>query len=102
LPFLPALFRPHRKTCWDVLAFLRPTSTSADTALERAIAFVLRHRHARAAWLPVIGDGQDTGEMLDVSWIPQRWWKAVTGRHRRDVPVVNVDRRYLELCVLSC
>jgi TnpA family transposase len=102
LPFLPALFRPHRKTCLDVLEFLRPTSTSADTALERAIAFVLRHRHARAAWLPVIGDGQDTEGMLDVSWIPLRWWKAVTGRHRRDVPVVTVDRRYLELCVLSC
>jgi TnpA family transposase len=26
----------------------------------------------------------------------------VTGRHRRDVPVLTVDRRYLELCVLSC
>jgi Tn3 transposase DDE domain len=102
LPFLPALFKPHRKTCLDVLAFLRLASTSADTALERAIAFVLRHRHARAAWLPVSGDGQDAEGMLDVSWIPQRWWKAVTGRHRRDVPVVTVDRRYLELCVLSC
>lgn len=102
LPFLPALFRPHRKLFLDVLEFLRPTSTSADTALEQAIAFVLRHRQTRAARLPVLGDGQDPERALDLSWVPQRWWKAVTGRHRHDVPVVTVDRKYLELCVLSC
>lgn len=102
LPFLPALFRNHRQTCLDVLEFLRPTSTSADTALEKAMSFVLRHRHVRAAQLAVIGDGQDTEGMLDLSWVPQRWWKAVTGQHRRDVPILTVDRKYLELCVLSC
>jgi TnpA family transposase len=102
VPFLPALFRSHRQTCLDVLEFLRPTSTSTDTALEQAMTFVLRQRHARAARLPVVGDGRDPERTLDLSWVPQRWWKAVTGRHRRDVPVVTVDRRYLELCVLSC
>lgn len=39
---------------------------------------------------------------LDLSWVPVGWWKAVTGRPRRDVPIMTVDRRYLELCVLSC
>ena len=102
VPFLPTLFRPYRKTCLDVLEFLQPTSTSADTALERAITFILRHRHARAAQLPVTEEGWDPGRTLDLSWVPPGWWKAVTGRHRRDMPVVTVDRRYLELCVLSC
>jgi TnpA family transposase len=102
VPFLPTLFRPYRKTCLDVLEFLQPTSTSADTALEQAITFILRHRHARAAQLPVTGEGWDPGRALDLSWVPPGWWKAVTGRHRRDMPVVTVDRRYLELCVLSC
>ena len=102
VPFLPALFRPYRKTCLDVLEFLRPTSTSADTALEQAMTFILRHRHARVAQLPVTREGRDPERTLDLSWVPPGWWKAVTGRHRRDVPVVTVDRRYLELCVLSC
>lgn len=101
-PFPPALFRNHRKTCLDILAFLRPTSTSKDTALEQAIAFVLRHRDARASQLSIIGNGQDGEDSLDVSWVPSRWWKAVSGLYRRDVPVLAMDRKYLELCVLSC
>jgi hypothetical protein len=47
LPFLVPLFTPRRKLLLDILAFLRPTSTSADTALEQAIAFVLHHRDGR-------------------------------------------------------
>lgn len=102
LPFLWPLYRPARKTCLDVLALLRPTSTSTDTALEQAIAFVLRHRQTRAARLSIIGDGDTPQERVELSWIPRRWRKAVTGRPRRDMPVVTVDRKYLELCVLSC
>jgi TnpA family transposase len=102
LPFLPALFRNHRKTCLDILAFLRPTSTRTDTALEQAITFVLQHRAARMAWLPITGTGPGSQPSLDLSWVPQRWWKVVTGRQRRDLPVPAGARKYLELCVLSC
>ena len=79
-----------------------PMSTSTDKASEHAIAFVLRYRYTKAARLAIIEDGPDAKAILDISWIPPRWWKAVTGRHRRDVPVLTVDRKYLELCVLSC
>jgi hypothetical protein len=102
LPFLPALFRSHRKTCLDVLAFLHPTSTSADTALARAMALVLGHRETRAERLPVPARAQGAAEALDLSWVPVGWWKAVTGRARRDGPILTVDRRDLELWVLSC
>lgn len=102
LPFLPPLFRNYRKLCLDVVEFLHPTSTSVDTALEQAIAFILRHRQARAERLPVTESNPNQEETLDLSWIPPRWWKAVTGRSRRDGPVLTVDRKYLELCVLSC
>jgi TnpA family transposase len=102
LPFLLPLFAPHRKLFLDVLEFLHPTSTHVDTALEQAIAFVLRHRRTRAPRLPVLGEEGRPEAQLELSWVPPRWWKAVTGRHRRDVPVVTVERRYLELCVLSC
>jgi TnpA family transposase len=102
LPFLLPLVRPHRKLLLDIVAFLRPTSTSADTALERALAFILRHRDARVARLPVREGEADTQQRLDLSWVPVRWWKAITNRHRRDVPVMTVDRKYLELCLLSC
>jgi TnpA family transposase len=102
LPFLPNLLRNYRKICLDILECLRPTSTSADTALEKAIAFVLRHRDARTARLPVTGNEPGVEKTLDLSWIPPRWWKAVTGIGQRDVPITEVERKYLELCMLSC
>jgi TnpA family transposase len=102
LPFLLPLFRNHRQLCMDMIEFLHPVSTSTDRALEHAMAFVLRHRHARVERLPITGSDQSPEETLDVSWVPPRWWKAVTGRHRRDVPIFSVDRKYFELCVLSC
>ena len=102
LPFLLPLFRNHRQLCLEMIEFLHPVSTSTDRALEHAMAFVVRHRHARVERLPVTGRNQSPEETLDVSWVPPRWWRAVTGRHRRDVPIVSVDRKYLELCVLSC
>jgi hypothetical protein len=102
LPFLRPLFRPHRKLFLDVLEFVHPTSTSADTALEQAIAFVVRHRQTRAARLPIREEPGGPEEPFALSWIPPRWWKAVTGQHRHEGPVETVDHRYLELCVLSC
>jgi TnpA family transposase len=102
LPFLLPLLRTHRQLFFDILEFLQPKSTSTDKALEHAMAFVLRHRHAKADRLSIIKDGPDAKAMLDISWIPPRWWQAVTGKHRRDVPVLTVDRKSLELCVLSC
>ena len=98
LPFLPRVFRAHRKTCLDVLAFLQPVSTSTDTTLEHAIRFVVQHRDTRMAELPVRGNGQPDEETLDGSWIPPSWWKAVTGTSRREEPVATVDRKYLEFC----
>ena len=102
LPFLWPLFRPYRKACLDILELLHPTSTSTDTALERAIPFVLRHRHVRTARLSIIEDDGNKPQRLKLSWIPKRWWKAVTSRPRREMPVGTMDRKYLELCVLSC
>jgi len=93
LPFLLPLFHNYRKLCLDVIEFLHPTSTTIDTTLEQAIAFVLRHRQTWAERLPVTGSDPNQEETLDLSWVPLCWRKAVTGRHRRDVPILSGDRK---------
>jgi Tn3 transposase DDE domain len=66
------------------------------------MAFVQHHRRARAARLPVRGTHDNPAERLSLTWIPQRWWKVVTGQQRHEGPVETVDHRSLELCMLSC
>src|SRR6266478_3210313 len=73
----------------------------ADTALQQAIAFVEHHRRTRAARLPVRGEHDNTAARLALAWIPQRWWKAVTGQQRHEGPAETVDHRSLARCVLS-
>ena len=82
----PTAVPNHRQLLLGYPRVSAPHSTSADKALEHAMAFVLRHRHGRVERLPVTGRNQSPEETLDVSWVPPRWWKAVTGRHRRECP----------------
>jgi hypothetical protein len=85
-----------------MLAFLQPLATRTDKALEHAMGFVLRHRHTKAARLSIMAEGPDAKAILDSSWMPPRRWHAGTGRPRRDVPMLTVERQYLALGVLSC
>jgi hypothetical protein len=71
LPFLLPLWRTHRKLFFDILEFLQPMSTSTDKVLEHAIAFVLRHRHAKATRLSIIEEGAEAKEILDISGFPR-------------------------------
>ena len=93
---------------------LQPKSTSSDKTLEEAIHFLLQHRDCRAKHLEVTVVDKESGEsrrgdsaslsfrLLDLSWIPPKWWKMVTGTTKRDLPVEKVDRRYFEICLFSC
>ena len=100
LPFLPPLFRGKRKLLFDALELLSPKSASTDPSLERALRFVLEQRYRRGEWLLIEGEGHG-GAPLDLSWIPEKWWRAVTGQAGR-APVRRVHRKYFELCVGSC
>ena len=36
---------------------------------------------------------------LDLSWVPETWWRLVTGQRAHDAPPRRVNRRHLEVCV---
>jgi len=80
----------------------------SDKALEEAIIFLLKHQSSRAQRLKILVDEE---RILDLSWIPPKWWKMITGTANRDLEIdsedeftsVNhVDRRYFEICLFSC
>jgi TnpA family transposase len=103
LPFLPGFYRNRRRNFFRFLELLRPKSTSSDVALEEAITFGLEHKNSRAKFLDVTVENQtDKKEAkLDLSWIPSKWWKLVTGKTSRDANISRVDRRYFEICLFS-
>jgi TnpA family transposase len=99
LPFLPKLYRSQRRNFFRCLEIFQPQSTSSDKALEEALMFLLKHQSSRAQRLKIMVDEE---KRLDLSWIPPKWWKMVTGTANRDLEVDSVDRRYFEICLFSC
>ncbi|MBD2233668.1 hypothetical protein [Phormidium tenue] len=74
-----------------------------------AIRFIRHHRTSRSTWLDVPTaetNEQATAspsEALDLSWIPAKWLKLVTGQasSQRSVPPKQLHRQQFELCVFS-
>ena len=102
LPFLPKFYGNRRRNLFEFLVILHPRSSSSDTALEEAIDFLIQHRHRRAKRLMTTISESGEERTLNLSWIPSKWWKVVTGSAKRDATVSSVDRRYLEICLFSC
>jgi TnpA family transposase len=107
LPLLLPFYRHPRTALFMLLEKLPLISTTQDKRVERAIRFVLANKDHRADMVTVAKDvdGEDgdprTEPLLDLSFIPDAWWMLVTGLKSRTIVPLRVDRRWLELCVLS-
>ena len=109
LHLLPQFFRHPRTALILLLEKLPLTSTTQDKRVEDAIRFVLANKDSRADRMPITREarGQDGAvrnePLLDLSFVPDAWWTLVTGfKSRATAPRNNVvDRRFLEVCVLS-
>ncbi len=102
IPFYLLSYKTKRRNFFRFIETVQVCSTTSDTTLEKVIAFLLRHKKSIKPRLTVGKIQQENyKKLLDLSWIPDKWWKLVTGSHRRDAKVLTVNRRYFEICVFS-
>jgi TnpA family transposase len=104
LPFLPRYYSDRRRTLFLFLETVPLVSTTQDRVLTDAMAFLLRHKETRDKWLEISHESSNKdgpNKMLDLSFVPDKWWSFVTGKKDRGVSVSRVDRRYFELCLLT-
>jgi Domain of unknown function (DUF4158) len=104
--FLPRSFRHPRKALLLLLENLPLSSTSQDKSLEQAIAFVVAHQASPSEHLPILLEAKRDGAVqtvpvLDLSFVPDLWWPLVTGLKSRSKRPARVNRRFLELCLVS-
>ena len=48
-----------------------------------------------------ITEGGPDGKPLNITWIPEKWWKLVTETSNRKNTPTHVDRRQFEVCLFS-
>lgn len=89
-------YKSHRKTLFELLEEIPLAVTSRDTTVEEALRFLRAHRTGRRDWLDL-----DPQRPLDLSWVPEKWWKLVTGSANRTNAPTRVNRRHFEVCLFS-
>jgi len=105
-PFVWAAYKSHRATLFRIMDTLTFQPTSQDTRFVAALQFLQAHAHSKAEWLPLIREVRDARgrrweSILDVSWIPDGWWRLVTGQYSHLPRPRHLNRRHFETCVFS-
>jgi TnpA family transposase len=108
-PFLWQHFKSHRPTLFKILQVVCLRSTSQDKLMEQAIEFLQSHQYSRADWIPtdrIERDGKSkndwkTTPMLDLSWVPDSWWRWISPQSKRGPFPEEIHRRRFEVCVFS-
>ncbi|MBA3438385.1 MAG: Tn3 family transposase [Pyrinomonadaceae bacterium] len=99
LPFLWQFYQDHRQILFAVLAEIELRSTTPDDSLCRALTFILTQRKHRKEWLSLSVSNNE--QALSLDWIPDKWWKPVTGKESRKVAITEARRRYFEMCLFT-
>jgi TnpA family transposase len=89
LPLLWKYYRPHRSVLFDGIEALDIRSTTQDSRLVDALAFLKQHRHRHADHLPAD---------IAIDFASQKWQQLTI---RRIEGEVWFDRRHLEVCIFS-
>jgi hypothetical protein len=106
-PFLWQFYKSHRTTLFELLIWVKLKSTSQDTSIESAINFLLVNQNSRRDWLDIISvENKGTPEektihLLNLDFIPPKWYYLVTNQKNRKTYPTSVNRRYFEVCLFS-
>ena len=63
---------------------------------------MIDHQGSRKDWLDVIQiEENQTVQLLELEWIPQKWWQLITNQKTKKSFPNSINRRYFEMCVFS-
>ena len=99
--FVWHFFKPRRAIMLRILNKLKLATTSQDAGFERSLAFMLENKHRHSEWLLLKSNGKTELTSNDLAWIPEKWWKLVTGETQCDAVLTRINHRQFEVCVCS-
>ena len=96
--FMKPIFANRRAELLRILSTLRFVSTSQDLSFERALTLMLAQRGRHSEWITLKSGTSAYLSLSDLAWVPEKWWKLITGEQQREAPT-RLNRRQFEVCV---
>ena len=96
--FMKPIFANRRAELLRILSTLRFVSTSQDLSFERALTLMLTQRGRHSEWITLKSGISAYLSLSDLAWVPEKWWKLITGEQQREAPT-RLNRRQFEVCV---
>ena len=96
--FMKPIFANRRAELLRILSTLRFVSTSQDLSFERALTLMLAQRGRHSEWITLQSGTSAYLSLSDWAWVPEKWWKLITGEQQREAPT-RLNRRQFEVCV---
>jgi len=96
--FMKPIFANRRAELLRILSKLRFVSTSQDLSFERALTLMLAQRGRHSEWITLQSGTSAYLSLQDLAWVPEKWWKLITGEQQREAPT-RLHRRQFEVCV---
>lgn len=60
---------------------------------------MLAQRSKHGEWITLKKDTEIYLSWSNLAWIPEKWWKLVTGNQQRKTAPTQLNRRQFEVCV---
>lgn len=104
-PFMWRFYKSHRLAFINILKTVKIYSTTQNTSLEKSINFIVNNKIAHRDFIDtikIINKGKENEqriELLDITWIPDSWWKFVTEQNKKSSCPEKINRRHFELCI---
>ncbi|MEY3289531.1 MAG: hypothetical protein RLZZ419_1773, partial [Pseudomonadota bacterium] len=98
--FMKPIFANRRAELLRILSKLRFVSTSQDLSFERALILMLAQRGRHSEWITLKSGTSAYLSLSDLAWVPEKWWKLITGEQQREAPT-RLHRRQFEVCVCA-
>ncbi len=105
--FLWNYYKSHRTVFFDILKHIKLFSTNQDDSLQESCIFLKNNENRRADFLEIVkienkGKESETKiQLLKLNWIPDVWWKIITGKNNRNEYPEKIDRRHFEVCFFT-
>lgn len=99
--FLWKYYKSHRAVLFEIVKNVEIKSTNQNDTLINAIKFLVLNEKRKSTWISTRIQIEAKEEVLDLSWIPNTWWKLVTGKYSRQEFPEEINRKHFELCLFT-